>query len=241
MPELSADEILDLAEVFALDALDDDERRDVVAGLAVADPAVRRRFDSVVTDVHETLAAHSAADAVEPPAHIHDALMAEVTSPSGSTVTDLATRRRRIWLAVAAAAAAVVVVIVGVGISTQFRESTPPSVAEQLVSAPDLQSASAPVPGGGRMTVLYSRSANTGVVLLNDVPAPASQSAYQMWQVPDAGAPTSLGVMGATDLTPSTRVSLHDVDSTSAIAVSVEPPGGSAAPTRVVVSVPLTR
>lgn len=241
MPDLSADQLLDLAEVFALDALDDDERRDVVAALAVATPAVRRRFDSVVTDVRETLAAQSIADAVEPPAHAHDALMVTIAPSADSTVTELAVHRRRIWLAVAAAAAAVIIVVLGVGVAGRYREPTPPSVAEQLMSAPDLQSASAAVPGGGQMTVLYSRSADSGVVLLNDVPAPTGQSAYQMWQVPDAGAPTSLGVMGAADLTPSTRVPLHDVDSTSAISVSVEPPGGSAAPTRIVVSVPLRR
>ncbi|NMO01960.1 anti-sigma factor [Gordonia sp. TBRC 11910] len=240
MSELTSEQLLDLAEVFALDALDDDERRDVVAALASAPPAVRRRFESVVAEVRQTLAEHSTVDAVEPPAHVHDALMDQV-SPSDGTdeVRSIATRRRRLWLAVAAAAAAVIVAVVGVGVATQFRQPPAPSAADQLLTAADLQSSSAAVPGGGSMTVLYSRKVDAGVVILNGVAAPASATAYQMWQVPDAGRPRSLGVMGAADIGPSTRVPLQHVDGTSSIAVSVEPPGGSSAPTRIVVSVPL--
>ncbi|MFW0791965.1 anti-sigma factor domain-containing protein [Gordonia sp. CPCC 205333] len=241
MPELSSEELLDLAEVFALDALDDAERRDISLALAAAAPDVRRRFESVVVEVRETLAAHSATFALAPPARAYDSLMAEVAPASGATVTDLTSRRRRLVVALAAAAAVIVVALGGIGIASRLGQSPtpPPSAAEQLMSARDLRTSSAAVPGGGTMTVLYSRSANSAVVVLNDVPAPTAQTAYQMWKVPGAGAPKSLGVMDAASITPSTRVSVPNIEATSAISVSVEPPGGSPTPTKVVVSVPL--
>ncbi|GAB20823.1 anti-sigma-K factor RskA [Gordonia effusa NBRC 100432] len=242
MPELSSEELVDLAEVYALDALDDAERRDISIALAAAAPDVRRRFESVVTEVRETLAAHSATLALAPPARAYESLMAEVAPASvGGTVTDLTARRRRLYVALAAAAAVVAVVLGGIGIASRLGQSptSPPSAAEQLMSARDLRTSTAAVPGGGTMTVLYSRSANSAVVVLNDVPAPAAQSAYQMWQIPGAGAPKSLGVMDAAAITPSTQVSVPNIEATSAISVSVEPPGGSSAPTKVVVSVPL--
>lgn len=260
MPDLTPEKLLDLAEIYALDALDDDERRGVVAALAGSPSDVRRRFDAIVVDVRETMAGYAVADAVTPPAHIHATLLTAVGHPDrfeaapadevpntdgahDAAVIDLAARRRRrIVLAVTAAAAAVLVAIGGIGLAGRLSAPAPaPGVGEQVMAAPDMQTASSPVPGGGRMTVMYSRGADAAVVVLNEVRAPAPGTSYQMWQVPASGAPQSVGVMDAADLTPSTRVALHGIDTTSAVAVSVEPAGGSASPTRIVVSVPLTR
>lgn len=63
-------ELIDLAVVYALDAVSDAERRDIESRVAGADPEVAAAFDRETAAVRETMALMSAATATEPPARL---------------------------------------------------------------------------------------------------------------------------------------------------------------------------
>lgn len=81
----------------------------------------------------------------------------------------------------------------------------------------------------GRVFVTRDR----GVVFVaSSLPRLQSGRTFQLWLVPDSGAPRSAGLFGADDQGLSVRVSDQPVDSqTKAVAVSIEPATGSDAPT----------
>src|SRR6478735_10727863 len=95
----SQPDILDLAQVYALDAVDDQQRLDIDAAVRNAPPHVRREFVTAVRGVHETMAAQSASTAVEPPVHllgrILDALPGTAASPAPIALNEVRARKRR--------------------------------------------------------------------------------------------------------------------------------------------------
>ncbi|MDX2153254.1 MAG: anti-sigma factor [Bryobacteraceae bacterium] len=73
-----------------------------------------------------------------------------------------------------------------------------------------------------------------GVLLLaRNLPVPPAGRVYQMWIVPRSGAPRPAGLLAAEP--PGRAAHFHpaelDLSQVAAVALSVEPPGGSAAPT----------
>lgn len=140
-------------------------------------------------------------------------------------------RTNRAYL-VAAAVAAIAIGAVGWAIGSSVsgdRDPSPPPTAEQVFSAKDVRSSSGAV-ASGQATVTYSDSADAGVLVMNDVPPPQPGTVYQMWLVGPDG-PTSAGTMTDKDVAPSTTAVLPHLGDASALAFSVEPPGGSPAPT----------
>lgn len=146
-------------------------------------------------------------------------------------------RRRTRRLATYLAAAAVAAVAVGaagwvIGASNNSGpEPTPQlaSPAERVFSAADLRSTGGPV-GGGNVTLYLASSADTAVLVMNSVPPPAPGTVYQMWLIGPDG-PRSAGTMTDEDVEPVTTAVLPGINSASALAFTVEPPGGSAQPT----------
>ena len=55
-----------------------------------------------------------------------------------------------------------------------------PTVAEQILSAPDVRTISRPL-ATGTATVMFSRDRNAGVLVMNNVPPPSPGTVYQMW------------------------------------------------------------
>ena len=119
--------------------------------------------------------------------------------------------------------------------SAQPGAVTPPVVV--VLSAQNIQGAAsdirpasfvASVSGDGRSLVIKPLDAQQMVTL---------HKALELWAVPPKGAPRSLGVISQTQLTTVVRSQL--LTNTAALALSVEPPGGSpsGAPTGPVVSV----
>jgi Anti-sigma-K factor rskA len=99
-------------------------------------------------------------------------------------------------------------------------------VAAVLV-APDAEVGTADVTGGGRVSVVMSDALGDAVVVLDDPPEISVELAYQLWYVGDEI--RSAGVLGSSVDT--TTVLLRDVEGADAVALSVEPSGGSDQPT----------
>ncbi|AZG47281.1 anti-sigma factor [Gordonia insulae] len=241
------DEILDLAPLVGLDAVHGAELDDLHRELDAAGPAVRAEFDRQVAATREAMANVSSATATAPPDTLRERILGaaraeSVTAlppvvevpatpePAPATVTPLRRRRRRATYLAAAAVAAIAIGAVGwaIGSSTTSEPSQPPT-AEQVFAAKDVRTSSGDV-ASGHATVTYSPSADAGVLVMNDVPPPASGTVYQMWLVgPDGN--TSAGTMTDKDVAPSTTAVLKNLGDATTLAFTVEPPGGSQQPT----------
>jgi hypothetical protein len=252
--DLSEGRLLELAELYALDALSDEEQATVDAHLAAAPGAERHAFEVRVQQAREVLTVAYAAEDLEPPAHLLGDILARLPdqdvalptaeapvapgSTSGSApVVDLAARRAakdartgwstgRRWLT--AAVAAVIIAFGGVAIGSNIAGNQDP--ARQILQATDLATRTASIPGGGTATLAVSAARDGAVVTMQDVPAPPQGKVYQMWLLPkDGSSPVSQGTMDAEAL--SKAATIRGVDAAAAFAITVEPAPGSAAPT----------
>lgn len=221
MTEPTDFELLELATPYALHAVSDAERAAIDLQLAAAPPSVAEAFRNEVRAVHETMTAVSAATATEPPTHLRAAVLAVAQPDSG--------RRSRWRTAFLAAAAAIVVGLAAFGAGLAMQPSRTPSMAEQIMAAPDVRTVSGQL-AGGTATVVFSRDRNAGVLVMNNVPPPSQGTVYQMWLIGDKG-PTSAGTMNTAAVAPSTTDMLTNLGSSSALAFTVEPGTGSPQPT----------
>jgi anti-sigma-K factor RskA len=97
-----------------------------------------------------------------------------------------------------------------------------------VLAAADLVVRRQPLTGGGEVTVAVSKLQNAGVIMLAADASPAGGRVYQLWTVRSA-APHSEGALSPGQST-TVRI-VEGIDRASAVAVTVEPAGGSAAPT----------
>lgn len=222
MTESTDFELLELATPYALHALSDGERAEVERRVAAAPAPVAAAFDDEVRAVRETMAVVSAATAAEPPAHLRAATLSAARPDS---VRQFAWRRT----VLASAAAAVVVGAAAFGVGVLMRPPARPTMAEQVLAAPDVQTVSRPL-ANGTATVMFSRDRNAAVLVMNNVPPPSPGTVYQMWLI-GANGPTSAGTMGAAAVLPSTKDTLNNIGSSTALAFTVEPGDGSPRPT----------
>lgn len=250
--DLASGRATDLAEVYALNAVDDAERAAIESYLASAPQAEHAAFDERVRQARETLATSFTAEE-DPPAGLLDRIMASlpaqnltvppvvarpVREPSEHSVTDdldAARKRRderrrpqgmRNWLVGVAAAA--IIALGGVGVGAYVANQNDP--LNQVMQAGDVQQATVRVAGGGTATVSVSTSRDAIVVKMNDVPAPPPGKVYQMWLIPkDGSAPVSQGLMDAEAL--SKPAVVKGISTAAALGITVEPTGGSASPT----------
>ena len=220
------DDLTALATPYALHAIPESERADIDRRIAAAPPEVAQAFAEEVRAVRETMAVISAATAVEPPYELRDRVLAEIGPPP---VAQLQPRRRRWQTAVLAAAAALVIGLGALGVGMTLRPAPKMSTTEQVFAAPDVRTISGDIPGGGTATVVFSREKNAGVLVMNNVAPPKTGTVYQMWLINDSG-PHSAGTMDAQAVAPSTTAVLPDLDGSTTLAFTVEPPGGSQQP-----------
>lgn len=221
MTEPTDFELLELATPYALHAVSDDERAAIDRQLAAAPASVAEAFREEVRAVRETMTTVSAATAAEPPTHLRAAVLAAVQPDAG---------RRSRWRAVIlAAAAAIVVGLAAFGAGIALRPSHPPTIAEQIMAAPDVRTVSGQL-AGGTATVLFSHDRKAAVLVMNNVPPPSQGTVYQMWLIGDKG-PTSAGTMDTAAVAPSTTDTLTSIGNATALAFTVEPGNGSPQPT----------
>ncbi len=246
--DLAEGRVLELAEIYALDAVSHDER-DMIDDY-IKDAPEGPAFLERVREARETLAASFAPEEA-PPARLLDNIMERITTdaavqaPSapaappvaGPAVDDLAAARAkreertrtggaRRWIIGAAAAA--VIALGGIGVGAYVAAQNDP--VNQVLQAQDVQKKSAPVPGGGTATISASSAKDSFVVLMDGVaPAPEGK-VYQLWTLPkDGSAPVPQGTMDAETL--SKPAVVKGLSSASSVAITVEPTGGSSAPT----------
>jgi anti-sigma-K factor RskA len=222
MTEPTEFELLELATPYALNAVSDAERAAIDRQLAAAPASVAEAFREEARAVRETMTAVSAATAADPPTRLRAAVLVAVQS-------DAAVRRSRWRTALLAAAAAIVVGLAAFGAGIAMRPSSKPTMAEQIMAAPDVRTVSGQL-AGGTATVLFSRGMNAGVLVMNNVPPPSQGTVYQMWLLGDKG-PTSAGTMDTAAVAPSTTDTLTNLGNSSALAFTVEPGNGSPQPT----------
>ncbi len=241
-----------LAGAYALHALSDIERAAFARHLAACDSCVHE-----VAELQEAAARLADGAWSVPPPRLRDHVLAEIRQtrqlapgrPEGPArgASPAAGRRRG---SVIAAAAAAVVLAAGTGtvsyVAQEQRVRDERATAEALraeaarveavLAASDARLRSAPVSGGGQITMVLSASRNEGVVLLSGAQPPGADRAYQLWAVA-GGHPDNRGVLtpgagGATKL-------IEDIRGMDTLGVTIEPENGSPTPTLpLVASVP---
>lgn len=149
-----------------------------------------------------------------------------------------ASRSSRASRWIVGAAAAVVIAVGGVTIAQNLQ---PTSLEQQVLQASDLRTEQLPLDPGGRAEVAVSGEEDAAVVTLTGVPSPAEGYVYQMWRIPaDGTAPVSVGLMTGDDVAGTKVTELDDISGFVAVAITVEPEGGSATPTLpIVAEIPL--
>lgn len=275
--DLARGNVLEWAELYALDAISAEERRAIEVFLEDADPSVNATFADRVRTCRETVTAAYATEQVEPPADLFDRIVARLPGaqnggpgsahpltpasmeaggadrppasgyPADQTQgQDELTRRRagrasmsaRAARWMVAAAAAAVLAVGGVTIAQNLQQTT---LEQQVLQASDVRTEQLPIGAGGTASVAVSGEENAAVVTLSGVPAPAEGYVYQMWRIPaDGTAPVSEGTMSGEDVAGTKVTELSEISGFSAIALTVEPEGGSATPTLpIVAEIPL--
>jgi anti-sigma-K factor RskA len=256
--DLVSGRVVDLAELYALDAVSDAERSAIEQYISSAPEAERGSFQERVRQARETLAeAFTAED--EPPSDLFARIVAQLPGQGSEPATarapddapaatlhqpvpltdgdELAAARQRrderrrpagARRWLAGVAAAAVIALGGVGVGAYIADQNDP--LNQVVRADDVREASVPVSAGGTATVLISSSKDAVVVRMNGVPAPPAGKVYQMWLIPkDGSAPLSQGLMDEAAL--SKPAVVKGISSAAALGITVEPAGGSASPT----------
>ncbi len=237
------DDMRDLVGAYVLGALDPDERDQFEQYLA-EHPEVLAEVEAF----SESLPALAESVAVEPPHHLKTAVLAaiegvdqEVDEPeagaggSSGEVISLDSRRRS-WGPLIGSIAAVLILVVGVMAGTGlFGEDR----IEQVLAAPDARTIEL-VGDGLAATFTYSFDEQAGVFASDALPAVSTEQTYQLWLIDEVG-PASAGIF-----TPS-REGITSVLVTGEIApgvllgLTVEPEGGSEAPTgAVLLAEPIT-
>ncbi|UKJ62524.1 anti-sigma factor [Cellulosimicrobium cellulans] len=225
-------DVRDLLPAYALDAVDDVERR-AVERLLAADPDARRELDEY-RDVVAAFAVESA-----PPPGLRDAVLARVAASAGEgtgngVVVDLAAARRarrRRWTGLAAAVAAVVAVAVPTTVAVratqeQSRLEAQADAIERMLADPDATILHGDVAGGGQASVLAA--GDDMFFRASDLPDAGDDRDYQLWVVEPDGAVVSAGVLDVQDGSTSRLV---QGEPGVGMAVTVEPAGGSEQPT----------
>lgn len=236
----------DLLPAWALDAVSAQER-ELVERAIERDPALAREATELLT----TSAGLAEQAATTPPAALRADVLAAIAAaasadsaatgatpsrpsaprsaarPTSPAPSQAATRHRGRWLALAAAAALAVAVPTTVAVQQSMRASqTQQQLAdlEEAMSAPGARLIQADVAGGGTASaVLHDGGA---LFAARDLPDPGSERTYQLWVVGEEI--TSAGVLTLTD---GRVLASAEVPDGAALAMSVEPQGGSDQPT----------
>lgn len=245
------------AGTYALDALDEDDRRTFEAHL---DKCSDCRDD--VARFREALAAATADTTATPPPRLRTDILATIaavdqlepeprprpanrTSHSNisaphqhSSATVTTTRFRPRWRRIAEISIAAVVALVlafgGWAVGRHHQNQTlqaAQSAQQRLLNAPDVQLYHHPIPNG-QVTYVVSRSQNAAMVLTAGRPDPGHGHVFQLWTM-HAQAQHTVPQPDQTFTGNQTRPTwlTGNITDASAIAITTEPEGGSPTPT----------
>ncbi|MBM7849137.1 anti-sigma factor [Arthrobacter roseus] len=253
--DLNNDLLLEWAELYALDALPTEELTEIEAFVSEATPTTKDGFKARVAKARQTLSDVYGNFEAEPPTDLLGAIMKELpttakvqektenSTAQSAGISDLAQHREKRkkrftptqWIL--SAAAAVAVVIAGVTVAQNMQ---PNSLTDQIMTATDVQQRTLDV-AGGSAEISVSESSDAAVVSMRDVPPPPEGKVYQLWRIPtDGTVPVPAGTMTGEDVATGKLTAVTDIDPYSALAITIEPEGGSETPTMpVIASIPL--
>lgn len=219
---------------YALDALDERERRAFESHLAGCPTCLAE-----LAEFRATAARLADTTTAAPPHGMRERLLALIgrTAQERPTVLPLRPRRaawRRVQVLAAVAATALVVGTFGAyvhehGQLEQLREQDGREAA--VLAAADAMTSSAQAGSGGRLTVVRSDQMGDAIVVMDAMPSLRSERSYQLWSIV-RGVPQSLGVYDGADVAGGTSSDLvGDLSGARAVALTIEPEGGSPKPT----------
>lgn len=246
---MTSPDIHALGGPYALDALDDLERTAFDRHLVECETCT---FEAA--EFRETVTRLADGTWAVPPPRMREQVLARAAAtlqepPLGQRRGGVSPVTR--WRRLAAAAAVVGVLGAGAAATTYVvqdqrvaAERGAAAAAQQdnarieaVLAAPDAALRAGALTGGGRVSVVVSDTVNAGVVVLADAPPPGPDRAYQLWLVNDT-TPISVGILPAGQSQATALI--EGVRGRVAFAVSLEPAGGSPAPsTTPLVGIPL--
>jgi len=229
-----------LSGSYALNALDADEVAAFEAHIAASDAA-----RDEVTELSDTAVLLGlAVDPVDPPAGLKASIMSQLDAtpqlaPANDAAPGRAERRARAgWMSrpvtALAAAAAVIGLLAGAGVvSTTIRQGVEQQAQVDrlaaITGADDVQRASVGLEPGGSAVLLWSSSLASAALAVEGLEPLPRDRVYQLWFITEAGA-RSAGTF-TTDGSATWRVLDGAIRPGDVVGVTVEPVGGSAAPT----------
>ncbi len=220
---------------YAADALDDLERAAFERHLTEC-PDCRAE----VASLREAAALLAETTTTEPPAELRDRVLAGIATvrplppevPTAAPATRSAHRQGRGARFLAAAAA---VVVLGAGATVVWQQpwddssqQVKPPTADAVLEASDAKSTSLEFTGGAAATVTHSDSLKQAVIVTEKMPPPPKGKVYQLWLQQD-DVMVSAGVMPVK--ADQTVLLEGDAATATAAGITVEPEGGSEAPT----------
>lgn len=223
-----------LSGAYALDALTDEERAAFEIHLVECGDCAAEVDSFLATSARLGAAAEEAL----PPA-LKAKIMAAVadTPQERPVVTSLhsGTRIRRIATRALLAAAALAL-IVSTGAFLVERDQNAQLQAEQrqisqVLGADDVAVASRNLTRGGSVRLVTSSSLDRAVLLTEDLPKLDSKHDYQLWTIEPGGKARSVDVLAGGEQSGTNSHLVTGVTSANSVAVTVEPAGGSKAPT----------
>ncbi|MEO5535642.1 MAG: anti-sigma factor [Pseudolysinimonas sp.] len=219
------DDVTTRAASYAAGALTAAERREVEADLRRSP-----RLAAEVREFGETAAMLGlATEQVAPPTSLRDSILGAVNElPQTSNIV------RGPWFARPAAAligaAAAVVLVVGGGVAALTFSPHEASGVDRIVAAADSERASADVDGGGTVTLVWSDSLERAAILVSHLSSLPSDRTYQMWFINSQGEAASAGTFAASGSDVQSIVLAGNLARGDSVGITVEPSGGSAAP-----------
>lgn len=237
-----------LTGAYAVDALDDEERRFFEQHLEACDPCAQE-----VAELLATAARLGAAAAEPPPPGLKAKVLAEVdhtrqdaprpraggSDPARRVDADVtgAPAGRPWWGGLRLPAAAVLVVLgIGVGVLVNDLYGRVGSLEQdqarytEIMAAPDARWVEADGPDGSVGRALLSSSRGEAMLIVDGMDRAPADHVYELWVIDDAGA-TPAGLFDVDDRGRMARVVTGDFADAAAIGVTVEPAGGSPQPT----------
>jgi anti-sigma-K factor RskA len=213
------------AASYAAGAMTAEERRELERDA--------RRSPRLAAEVDEFVEAAAllglAVAPVAPPASARSQLLdAVAATPQRGTVTRGPWRARPIATVLGAAAA---IVLVAGGAVAGLQLTSQPSAAQQIVAAADHEQVVIPMDGGGSVTAMWSASLGRAALHIEGMADLPRHSVYQAWLIRTDGHAEPAGTFLAgenLDVTMALAAEMHAGD---AIGITMEPAGGSEAPT----------
>jgi anti-sigma-K factor RskA len=226
---MTAHEIHALSGAYAVDALDDAERALFEEHLAAC-PTCQEEVTSLV----EATAHLADSTATPAPASLRDSVLAEISKvrplPPLTDGTITLVRRRPRWVNALAAAAAAAAFFGGGAIVWQQTHPTTQQIgaADQVILARDATKVSVDLPGGASATVYRSASLNRAALVTRGLAKAPNAHVYELWLRKD-GIMVPAGFLTGSG----NRTVLLDgaANGATGAGITVEPAGGSAAPT----------